>query len=128
MLCTALPALASTRFPRLYELSSFVRAALISMGSVLTANRTVDADPASIAMADMELTLRSRRLGARRVSYPSCRNLSWVNSRMAVVAAWTMTADSAFQAERGSFPRWVSGCETGPRRQAEFAAYVKVAG
>jgi hypothetical protein len=54
MLCTALPALASTRFPRLYELSSLVRAALISIGSVLTPNRTVDIDPASIAMADME--------------------------------------------------------------------------
>jgi hypothetical protein len=27
---------------------------LISMGNVLTANRTVDTDPASIAMADME--------------------------------------------------------------------------
>ena len=57
-----------------------VRAGLINIGSVLTPNKTVDTDPASIAMADMPTTLRSSCLGARRVSYPSCRNVEWVDS------------------------------------------------
>jgi hypothetical protein len=53
MLCTALPTLASTRLPRLYEWSSLVRAALINMGSVLTANSTLETDPARTATFDM---------------------------------------------------------------------------
>jgi hypothetical protein len=36
-----------------------VRAALINIGNVLTPNKTVDTDPASIAMADMPTTLWS---------------------------------------------------------------------
>ena len=58
-----------------------VRAALINMGSVLIAKSTVEIDPARTAMLAMPMTLRSRRLDSRRVSYPSCRNVSWVDSR-----------------------------------------------
>jgi hypothetical protein len=84
-----------------------VRAALINMGSVLIAKSTVEIDPARTAMLAMPMTLRSRRLDSRRVSYPSCRNVSWVDSltRLAVTAAPTTVAGIAFQAERGSWPR-----------------------
>ena len=58
-----------------------MRPALINMGSVLTANNTVETDPASTATVAMSATLRSERLPARRVPYPSCRSASWVNSR-----------------------------------------------
>ena len=69
-MCTALPTLASTRFPRLYELSSLVRAALINMGSVLAAKSTVETEPASIATLDMSTKLRRLALDARRARHP----------------------------------------------------------
>jgi hypothetical protein len=50
-----------------------VRAALINMGSVLTANSTVETDPARTATLAMSATLRRSCRDARRVSYPSCR-------------------------------------------------------
>ena len=113
MLCTALPTLAKTRFPRLYELSSFVRPALINMGSVLTANSTVETDPARTATVAMWATLRSERLPPRRVPYPSCGSPWWVNSRtpssdfsrvrsFARTAAATTAAGTAFQPDRGT--------------------------
>jgi hypothetical protein len=39
--------------PRLYERTSFVRCALTSMGSVLTAKRTVATDPAATGASTM---------------------------------------------------------------------------
>ena len=69
-MCTALPTLASTRFPRLYELSSLLRAALINIGSVLAAKRTVETEPASTATLNMHKKLRSVGRFARRASHP----------------------------------------------------------
>ena len=43
---TALPTLASTRFAGLYDLRSWVRIALITIGSALDAKRMVDTVPA----------------------------------------------------------------------------------
>jgi hypothetical protein len=67
-----------------------VRAALINIGRVLTANNTVETDPANTAILAMSRTLRRTRLGPRRVGYPSCRNAQWVNSRS------TQQRDAAF--------------------------------
>jgi hypothetical protein len=63
MLCTALPMLASTMFPRLYEVRSFVRAALTSMGSVLSAKSTVETVPARTATLPLSMLFRVRRTG-----------------------------------------------------------------
>ena len=82
MLCTALPTLARTRLPRLYERSSLVRAALISMGSVLAANRNVETVPARTATPNMPRTLRRCAFASRRVRHPSWRRGRWVNPRM----------------------------------------------
>jgi hypothetical protein len=49
-----------------------VRAALINMGSVLTANSTVETDPANTARFAMSTTLWTTGLRSRRVRYPSC--------------------------------------------------------
>jgi hypothetical protein len=48
-----------------------VRAALINMGIVLTANSNVETDPARTATLAMSATLRRTCRDARRVSYPS---------------------------------------------------------
>jgi hypothetical protein len=58
MLCTALPTLASTKLPRLYEVRSLVRAALISMGSVLSAKSTVETVPARTATLPSSMLFR----------------------------------------------------------------------
>jgi hypothetical protein len=67
MLCTAFPTLASTMLPRLYEAKSFVRTALISMGSVLSANRTVETDPAITPTLALSTIIRVSRTSRRYV-------------------------------------------------------------
>ena len=67
MLCTALPTLASTMLPRLYEVRSFVRAALISMGSVLSAKSTVETVPARTAILPLSMMFRVRSTARRYV-------------------------------------------------------------
>jgi len=67
MLCTALPTLASTMLPRLYEARSFVRAALINMGSVLSAKSTVETVPARTATLLLTTILRVSRTSRRYV-------------------------------------------------------------
>jgi hypothetical protein len=67
MLCTALPTLASTMLPRLYEARSFVRAALISMGSVLSAKSTVETVPARTATLPLSMMFRVGRTARRYV-------------------------------------------------------------
>jgi hypothetical protein len=47
------PMLPSAMFVRLYDRTSLVRRALTSMGSVLTANRTVATDPAAMDTSTM---------------------------------------------------------------------------
>jgi hypothetical protein len=48
-----------------------LRAALINIGSVLTAKSTVETDPASTATLVMQEKLRAQALAARRVGHPS---------------------------------------------------------
>jgi hypothetical protein len=67
MLCTALPTLASTMLPRLYEPRSFVRAALTSMGSVLSAKSTVETVPARTAILPLIMVFRVGRTARRYV-------------------------------------------------------------
>lgn len=47
-----------------------MRAALINMGSVLAANSTVEAEPASTATLNMHKKLRSARRFVRRARHP----------------------------------------------------------
>lgn len=49
----ALPRLTSTRLPRLYDDTSWVRSALTSIGSMLAAKITVEVVPASTGMLVM---------------------------------------------------------------------------
>jgi hypothetical protein len=67
MLCTALPTLASTMLPRLYDVRSFERAALTSMGSVLSAKSTVETVPARTATLPLTTKLRVSRTRCRYV-------------------------------------------------------------
>ena len=90
MLWTALPTLASTMLPRLYEVRSFVRAALTSMGSVLAAKSTVETVPARTATLPPSTTFRVSRaaggyigLNTHPVPGPEwviCRNTSPVGA------------------------------------------------
>jgi len=61
--CTALPAFARARLPRLYERMSRVRTALVSMGSVLPTKITVEAIPASTGTLALDMTRRYERAG-----------------------------------------------------------------
>jgi hypothetical protein len=54
---------------------------LISMGRVLTANRTVETVPAKTATLAMPRTLRRTGRGSRRVRHPICGWALWVNPR-----------------------------------------------